>query len=133
MQIRRFRGRRTVMSFRLCSRAPWTTRASAAMKSLPLYRANVRSSRAGSARQPLYESAELTRMGHAGDLQVAGDDRPVAEQAADQRLLELDGAHLCKPHRSGLLSQHAVDDEQLLGRHDDARAVPAPDGDEGHH
>src|SRR5579864_5406246 len=36
MQIRRFRGRRTVMSFRLCSRAPWTTSSSAAMER-PLY------------------------------------------------------------------------------------------------
>src|SRR5579862_5971418 len=33
MQIRRFRGRRTVMSFRLCSRAPWTTSSSAAAMS----------------------------------------------------------------------------------------------------
>src|ERR1700688_4973037 len=36
MQIRRFRGRRTVMSLRLCSRAPWTTNSSAAME-WPLY------------------------------------------------------------------------------------------------
>src|SRR5438477_2640397 len=36
MQIRRFRGRRTVMSLRLCSRAPWTTSSSAAMEA-PLY------------------------------------------------------------------------------------------------
>src|SRR5215813_7595641 len=32
MQIRRFRGRRTVMSLRLCSRAPWTMSSSAAMR-----------------------------------------------------------------------------------------------------
>src|SRR4051794_16441853 len=32
MQIRRFRGSRTVMSFRLCSRAPWTTSSSAAIR-----------------------------------------------------------------------------------------------------
>src|SRR3954471_13514885 len=32
MQIRRFRGKRTVMSFRLCSRAPWTTSSSAAIE-----------------------------------------------------------------------------------------------------
>src|SRR5437763_14240273 len=30
MQMRRFRGKRTVMSFRLCSRAPWTISSSAA-------------------------------------------------------------------------------------------------------
>src|SRR5207244_2986127 len=39
MQIRRFRGSRTVMSFRLCSRAPWTTSSSAAMRA-PFYRPN---------------------------------------------------------------------------------------------
>src|SRR5690349_3471949 len=32
MQIRRFRGSRTVMSLRLCSRAPWTTSSSAAIE-----------------------------------------------------------------------------------------------------
>src|SRR5215207_2195481 len=32
MQMRRFRGRRTVRSLRLCSRAPWTTSSSAAMR-----------------------------------------------------------------------------------------------------
>src|SRR6266536_1909364 len=42
MQIRRFRGRRTVMSLRLCSRAPWTTSSSAAILRT-FYRANRRS------------------------------------------------------------------------------------------
>src|SRR5919202_823953 len=32
MQTRRFRGSRTVTSFRLCSRAPWTTSSSAVME-----------------------------------------------------------------------------------------------------
>src|SRR5579872_870371 len=36
MQMRRFRGSRTVMSLRLCSRAPWTTSSSAAIEG-PLY------------------------------------------------------------------------------------------------
>src|SRR4051812_13420239 len=39
MQIRRFRGSLTVMSFRLCSRAPWTTSSSAAIRG-PFYRPN---------------------------------------------------------------------------------------------
>src|SRR5438445_10944011 len=101
MQIRRFRGRRTVMSFRLCSRAPWTTSASAAMKSLPVYRANVRSSRGRLPDEPLDEPAELARPRHVADLEVAGDDRPVAEQAAEERLLQLDGAHLRQANRRG--------------------------------
>src|SRR6185312_4194773 len=45
MQMRAFLGSRTVMSFRLCSRAPWTTSSSAAM-GRPLYYANTRSHRA---------------------------------------------------------------------------------------
>src|SRR3954454_11915337 len=40
MQMRAFRGSRTVMSLRLCSRAPWTTSSSAAMGA-SLYRANM--------------------------------------------------------------------------------------------
>src|SRR5438105_21164 len=40
MQMRAFRGSRTVMSFRLCSRAPWTISSSAAMGA-PLYLPNV--------------------------------------------------------------------------------------------
>src|SRR6058998_1011349 len=40
MQMRAFRGSRTVMSLRLCSRAPWTTSSSAAMGA-PLYLPNV--------------------------------------------------------------------------------------------
>src|SRR2546430_11275193 len=42
MQIRRFRGSRTVVSFRLCARAPWTASSSAAMRA-PFYRPNGRS------------------------------------------------------------------------------------------
>src|SRR3954471_15124246 len=40
MQMRAFRGSRTVMSLRLCSRAPWTTSSSAAIEG-SLYRANM--------------------------------------------------------------------------------------------
>src|SRR5918912_440601 len=46
MQIRRFRGSRTVTSLRLCSRAPWTISSSEAMRSA-VYRPNVCSSRLG--------------------------------------------------------------------------------------
>src|SRR3954453_14944044 len=44
MQMRRLRGSRTVMSFRLCSRAPWTTSSSAAIRG-PLYPPNMCSGR----------------------------------------------------------------------------------------
>src|SRR5579862_4267637 len=42
MQMSAFRGSRTVTSFRLCSRAPWTTSSSAAIPE-PFYRPNGRS------------------------------------------------------------------------------------------
>ena len=48
MQMTAFRGSRTVMSLRLCSRAPWTTSSSTAIDG-PLYRPNVRSYRVFSA------------------------------------------------------------------------------------
>src|SRR3954447_17309399 len=57
MQMRRFRGSRTVMSFRLCSRAPWTTSSSAAIRG-PLYPANMCSGR-GSGATPTVRVAGL--------------------------------------------------------------------------
>src|SRR5258708_4868073 len=56
MQISLFRGNRTVMSLRLCSRAPWTTSSSAAIR-MTVYRANRRSSgRMGALSGPLIRS-----------------------------------------------------------------------------
>src|SRR3954468_17949437 len=52
MQMRRFRGSRTVMSLRLCSRAPWTTSSSAAIRG-PLYPANMCSGRGAGATPPV--------------------------------------------------------------------------------
>ena len=85
MQIRRFRGRRTVMSFRLCSRAPWTTSSSAAISTAILPgRTDVRVELS-----PLLEQAREPAR-HAVDLELAGDDGSVAEDAAEQRPLDLE-------------------------------------------
>src|SRR6476659_7232691 len=64
MQMRAFRGSRTVMSWRLCSRAPWTTSSSAAMGA-SLYPANVCSYRvfrsiARGTRRRMAETAKRT-------------------------------------------------------------------------
>src|SRR6516165_10210463 len=102
MQTRLLRGSRTVMSLRLCSRAPWTTSSSRLMG--PVYPGpsdgNVRSSSAGStlprvaARHPrlcceaLDEVAHVTGVRDVFDLQRAGLQGAVTEHAAGQRLLE---------------------------------------------
>src|SRR2546421_5040497 len=81
MQIRRFRGSRTVMSFRLCSRAPWTTSSSAAMRG-PFYRANGCSDRA------ISRPAVLVRV----DAE-AGFDRVLADVLAGVLEVPLRGDH----------------------------------------
>src|SRR5438477_10999418 len=71
MQMRAFRGSRTVMSFRLCSRAPWTTSSSAAMGA-PFYLANVcsyrvsfvRGTRAGGREARMAETAKRVAIRH---------------------------------------------------------------------
>src|SRR4051794_30416605 len=121
MQIRRFRGSRTVMSFRLCSRAPWTTSSSAAIyHGHSTERTPVR---LGSAREKLHETAELARAVDARDLEVAGDDRPVAEKASQERLVVLDGADAREMDCRGLPAHDAVHDEELFRRQHDVRSV----------
>src|SRR5712675_2001271 len=100
MQIRRFRGSRTVMSLRLCSRAPWTTSSSAAIyHGHSTERTRVRLGLPG---EKLHEPAELARAVHPGDLEIAGDDRPVAEDASEERLVDLDRADPRQVHGRGL-------------------------------
>src|SRR5204863_8185200 len=78
--------------------------------------------------EPLDEAVDLARLRHVRDLEIAGDDGTVSEQPPEQRLLELDRPDALQPHRCGAPPHDAVDDEQLLGRQDDLRPVPAPDG-----
>src|SRR5690242_2708696 len=121
MQISRFRGSLTVMSFRLCSRAPWTTSSSAAIRTGILPPERVFG-------QPLpdellHDLEHLARLGHVVDLELPRDDRPVAEQPPEQRLLELDRAEPCQMHRSGPPPQGPVHHKELLRRYHQMRSV----------
>src|SRR5436190_22972481 len=88
MQMRRFRGRRTVMSFRLCSRAPWTISSSAAiLKGILPGRTDVRGEL--SPLSPLLEQAREPAR-HVVHLELPGHDGAVAEDAAEQRPLDLE-------------------------------------------
>lgn len=62
------------------------------------------------------------------DLELAGDDRPIAEHAAEQALLDLHRPHPSEPNRRGATSDRTVHDEELLARQDDASSIPPPDG-----
>lgn len=75
----------------------------------------------------LHEPAQLARFGDAANLEIARDDRAVAEDAAEQRLLDLDGADAGEVDRSGSSVHDAVHHEELVGGHDDMGAIPAPD------
>src|SRR5262245_41672139 len=77
-------------------------------------------------REPLHEAADLARVRDAADLQVAGDDRPVAQQAAEQGLVELYRADPREADGGRAPADDAVDDEQLLRGDDDVRPVPPP-------
>src|SRR5256885_13189943 len=77
--------------------------------------------------EPLDESIDSSRLGDVLDLEVAGDDRSVAQHTAQQSLLDLDRADPGQPHCGGTLAQRAVHDEELVRRQDDARLLPRPD------
>ena len=62
------------------------------------------------------------------DLEVAGDERPVAKEPTGQGLLDLDRPHPGERHRRGAPAEDPVGDEELLGRQDDVRPVPAENG-----
>src|SRR6266540_1612152 len=78
MQISRFRGNRTVMSLRLCSRAPWTTSSSAAI------------SGESSARTGVRTEAPIARASRKPSL--AAPRAPAAEQQAAEGEAEPEGA-----------------------------------------
>src|SRR5215471_7954453 len=125
MQIRRFRGRRTVMSLRLCSRAPWTTSSSAAIEGGHcIRRTRVRTALSG---EVLHEPGQPGRVRHERDLELPCDDGPVAEYAAEERLLDLDAADPGEPHGGGSPPHETLLDDEALAGHDDVRPVPAPD------
>lgn len=74
---------------------------------------------------------DLAGIGDGGDLEVARDDGPVAEDAAQEGLLDLDRPHLREPDGGGMTAERPVDDEELLAGENDAGVIPAPDGGNG--
>src|SRR5207247_1746445 len=54
--------------------------------------------------------------------------RAVAEEPAEERLLDLDRPRPRKPHAGRAPPPEPVRDVELLGRHDEARALPLPRG-----
>src|SRR5947208_558463 len=139
MQIRRFRGSRTVTSLRLCSRAPWTTSSSAGITD-PVYRGWIgRTSVRLVGRNPASQAAPAPVLGpHAepradrvvedvftgsGEVVVALDDPrrvPVAEQVSRPPvpLVEPECVDAVQPlHRSPKLRNRRLDDEVVMRRH----------------
>src|SRR5438477_7323142 len=127
MPMRRFRGRRTVMSFRLCSRAPWTTSSSAAiLASILPGRTDVRLAQLALLEQP----GDAPR--HAFDLELAGDDGAVAEDPAEQRPLDLEHRAVERDRRAAA-PQESVLDHERASRDDEVRPIPARDREYGLH
>src|SRR5713226_8860622 len=71
-------------------------------------------------------AVHLARRRDVADLELAGDDRPVTEHPAEQRLLHLDCADPRQPDRGRTAVEDSVDDKQLLARDDHRRALPPP-------
>src|ERR1700757_4218575 len=125
MQMRRFRGRRTAMSFRLCSRAPWTTSSSAAM-----WRAFYRDEQTfGKRLVPLLEQPREPAR-HVVHLELPRDDGAVAEDASEQRPLDLEHRPVARDRGGPTAQEPMLDDERVPGD-GEVRPVPAGDPDDG--
>ena len=61
------------------------------------------------------------------DLERPDEDRSVAEELTDQRLVDLDGVDRLQPHGLRAAVERSVQEVDLLGRHDEVRALPLPD------
>jgi hypothetical protein len=77
--------------------------------------------------EPLDEIPHTARIRHVLDLERPGLERAVAEHATRERLIERDDAERAEHHGRRPSSHHAVDEEHLFGRDDDACPVPAHD------
>ena len=129
MQMRAFRGSRTVMSLRLCSRAPWTTSSSAAM-GRPLYLPNVCSPR-GPGRLRRMRRTSRRRRARTGRRRARGR----ARRRARRRLRARAGSRRRRRRSPGTRPTRARDPERHVERAAVARreqvglavAAPAPD------
>src|SRR5690242_2845001 len=79
---------------------------------------------APSAGEPLHEPEQLARARDALDLELSRDDRAVAEQAAEDRLLDLHRADLREPDGRRTTADEAMDDDELVARHEHMGAIP---------
>src|SRR5918911_5734310 len=71
---------------------------------------------------------DAPRTGDVVDLELARDQRAVAEEPAEERLLDLDRPRPREPHARRAPPEEPVGDVELLGRNDEARALPLPGG-----
>jgi hypothetical protein len=74
------------------------------------------------------DAPKASRIRDVWDLEVAGQDGAVPEQAAKERLLDLEGRPRAELDRGRAAADDAVDDEQLVLRHHDLRPIPPEDG-----
>src|SRR5919204_178587 len=77
------------------------------------------------------QADDVARVGGVWNLEVPGDERSVAEEPPGDALLHLDRVDPLEADRRGAPPNDAVDDEELLGRDDDARPLPPNDGPQG--
>src|SRR5580765_2121099 len=78
--------------------------------------------------EPLDEVAEVARVGDVADLERPDEDGSVPEELTEERLVDLDGLDLLQVHGLGATVDRAVQQIDLVCRHDDVRALPLPDG-----
>src|SRR5262245_16496901 len=83
-----------------------------------------------SGREALDQVAHVVRVRDVADLEWPDEDRSVAEELADERLVDLDRLDLPEVHGLGAPVERAVQEIDLLLRHDEVRPLPLPDGPE---
>src|SRR5262245_27005412 len=81
-----------------------------------------------SGREAIDQVAHVARVRDVADLERPDEDRSVAEQLADERLVDLDGLDLLEVHGLGAPVERAVQEVDLLLGHDEVRPLPLPDG-----
>jgi len=66
-------------------------------------------------------------VGDVADLERTDEHRSVAEELAEERLVDLDGLDRLQAHGLRAAVERAVQQVDLLGRHDEVRTLPLPD------
>src|SRR5213592_2924758 len=84
----------------------------------------------GLRRAALDESVDAPRLRHEADLERPRDQRPVAEEPADQALVDLDRADSLQTYRRGPAPKRAAHEGELVVGHDHVGSLPPPDGAE---